>query len=60
MMESVGKQTNKPSHIFYTPCSGIWQSVFIEPVPQSYIQRVDVSGDMMGEGTLRPLWAPMS
>ncbi|TKA29110.1 hypothetical protein B0A49_13783, partial [Cryomyces minteri] len=22
----IGKQTLHPSHIFYTPCSGIWQS----------------------------------
>ncbi|ODN84559.1 hypothetical protein L202_00486 [Cryptococcus amylolentus CBS 6039] len=44
----VGKQTNIPSHIFYTPCSGIWQSVFIEPVPKTYIDKIDLSGDMWG------------
>lgn len=26
-MHPVGKQASEPSHIFYTPCSGIWQSV---------------------------------
>ncbi|WVW82312.1 hypothetical protein I302_104318 [Kwoniella bestiolae CBS 10118] len=48
----VGKQTRDPSHIFYTPCSGIWQSVFIEPVPKTYILRIDLSGDMDGVGTI--------
>ena len=27
-----GKQVNKPSGIWYTPVSGIWQSVWMEPV----------------------------
>ncbi|KZV84908.1 glycoside hydrolase family 2 protein [Exidia glandulosa HHB12029] len=30
----VGKQRVEPSHIFYTPCSGIWQTVSIESVPK--------------------------
>lgn len=56
---AVGKQVTKPSHIFYTPCSGIWQSVFIEPVPKSSILRVDVSGNMKGVGKLRTFkWDP--
>ena len=46
----VGKQTLTPSHIFYTPCTGIWQSVFIEPVAKSYIDRVDLAADMNGQG----------
>ena len=38
-----------PSHIFYTPCSGIWQSVWIEAAPRSnYITQVDLHGDMNG------------
>ena len=45
----VGKQTLNPSHIFYTPCTGIWQSVFIEPVPSDeYILWLDLDGDMYG------------
>jgi hypothetical protein len=28
-----GKQVMDPHGIWYTPCSGIWQSVWIEPVP---------------------------
>jgi len=29
-----GKQVRKPEGIWYTPCTGIWQSVWLEPVPQ--------------------------
>lgn len=32
-----GKQVLKPGGIFYTPVSGIWQTVWLEPVPSSYI-----------------------
>ncbi|EEB92252.1 hypothetical protein MPER_09268, partial [Moniliophthora perniciosa FA553] len=31
----IGKQRILPSHIFYTPCSGIWQTVSLESVPSS-------------------------
>lgn len=38
-----------PSHIFYTPCSGIWQSVWIEAAPKgNYITQLDLDGDMNG------------
>ena len=29
----IGKQTKTPSGIFYTPTSGIWQTVWLEPTP---------------------------
>lgn len=32
-----GKQVSKPSGIWYTPVSGIWQSVWIEPVPKARV-----------------------
>ncbi len=32
-----GKQTKKPGGMWYTPCSGIWQTVWLEPVPETYI-----------------------
>ena len=35
-----GKQRLKHSGIWYTPTSGIWQSVWIENVPNTYIDRV--------------------
>ncbi|ORX34846.1 glycoside hydrolase superfamily [Kockovaella imperatae] len=45
----IGKQTLNPSHIFYTPCTGIWQQVFIEPVPADHIEWIDLDGDMNGQ-----------
>ncbi|KAI0407549.1 family 2 glycosyl hydrolase [Xylaria palmicola] len=44
----IGKQTLNPSHIFYTPCSGIWQSVWLESVPVQHITQLDVAADMHG------------
>lgn len=32
-----GKQVKKPSGIWYTPVTGIWQTVWLESVPQTYI-----------------------
>lgn len=32
-----GKQINDPHGIWYTPVSGIWQTVWLENVPQTYI-----------------------
>lgn len=46
----IGKQTLHPSHIFYTPCSGIWQSVWIEQAPANYVTQLDVAADMHGSG----------
>lgn len=33
-----GKQVVKPSGIWYTPVTGIWQTVWLENVPSSYIE----------------------
>lgn len=33
-----GKQTLKPQNIYYTATSGIWQTVWIEEVPNKYIR----------------------
>ena len=32
-----GKQVNKPGGIFYTPVTGIWQTVWIEPVHPTHV-----------------------
>ncbi|RMF92423.1 MAG: glycoside hydrolase family 2 [Planctomycetota bacterium] len=32
-----GKQVKHPKGIWYTPCSGIWQTVWLEPVPTTSI-----------------------
>ncbi|KAJ3497147.1 hypothetical protein NLG97_g2121 [Lecanicillium saksenae] len=47
-MVPIGKQTRQPSHIFYRSCSGIWQTVWLESVPQNYITGLDISADMEG------------
>jgi hypothetical protein len=46
-----GKQVKKPGGIFYTPSTGIWQTVWLEPVPQKYIESLTVTTDV-GEGTV--------
>ena len=54
-----GKQKTKRGGIWYTPQSGIWQSVWLEAVPQSYVRslritpffdeaEVDISADVVG------------
>lgn len=35
-----GKQVSKPKGIWYTAVSGIWQTVWLEPVPENHITRV--------------------
>jgi beta-galactosidase/beta-glucuronidase len=35
-----GKQHNKPQGIWYTPSTGIWQTVWLEPVPETYVRGV--------------------
>jgi beta-galactosidase/beta-glucuronidase len=41
-----GKQVNKPEGIWYTPVSGIWQTVWIEPVAKKYIASVVPTPDI--------------
>lgn len=43
--EPRGKQTLNPGGIYYTPSSGIWQTVWIEPVPEKHITRVSIVTD---------------
>ncbi|MBP5770579.1 MAG: glycoside hydrolase family 2 [Bacteroidaceae bacterium] len=47
-----GKQTINPGSIWYTSCSGIWQTVWLEPVNPSYIERYEVVPDA-SNGTVR-------
>ena len=42
----LGKQSLKPGGIFYTPSSGIWQTVWLEPVTKAHISRVDLTPDV--------------
>ena len=38
-----GKQTKKRGGMWYTPVSGIWQTVWLEPVPEQFIQGISIS-----------------
>ena len=41
-----GKQERHPSGIFYTPTSGIWQTVWLEPVAESHIEKLQMIPDV--------------
>lgn len=45
-VQSRGKQKIKRGGIFYTPQSGIWQTVWLESVPEQYIQGVKITPDI--------------
>jgi len=49
-----GKQTRRPGHIFYTPCTGIWQTVWLENTPSTYITSLDLTAGMDGNGRFHP------
>ena len=44
----VGKQRNNPAGIFYTGASGIWQTVWLEPVRAAHIDKLDITPDLAG------------
>jgi hypothetical protein len=46
-----GKQVLDPKGIWYTPVTGIWQSVWLEPVPESAIRDLKLTPDI-DAGTL--------
>ena len=37
-----GKQVQKPGGMWYTPVSGIWQTVWLEVVPENYVNSIDI------------------
>jgi beta-galactosidase/beta-glucuronidase len=41
-----GKQIRKPHGIWYTPTSGLWQTVWLEPVAASYITALKIIPDV--------------
>jgi hypothetical protein len=48
-VQPLGKQRIVPTNaIYYTPTSGIWQTVWMEPVPAAYIQRLELTPDLDG------------
>ncbi|WP_164472566.1 OmpL47-type beta-barrel domain-containing protein [Cohnella candidum] len=47
--QAVGKQTvKKLGGIWYTSVSGIWQTVWLEPVSQAHIEKLDMTPDIAG------------
>ncbi|GAB2923699.1 PA14 domain-containing protein [Nonomuraea fastidiosa] len=47
--QPVGKQRLEAGNIWYTPVSGIWQTVWIEPVGKARVDRVDTVPDVPGQ-----------
>lgn len=46
----IGKQTlGRGGMIWYTPCSGIWQSVFLESAPTEHVAKLDLAAEMDGQ-----------
>lgn len=43
-----GKQVHKPGGIMYTPTTGIWQTVWLEPVPDTRIGDLIITPDVDG------------
>lgn len=44
--QPIGKQRTPGDGIFYTPTSGIWQTVWLEPVAPTYIDHLDITPDV--------------
>ena len=40
-----GKQSFRPGGIWYTPQSGIWQTVWMESVPENYVEKLTITPD---------------
>ncbi|MBY9019169.1 MAG: beta-galactosidase, partial [Candidatus Lokiarchaeota archaeon] len=47
--QEYGKQSLNPKFIFYTAVSGIWQTVWLEPVPKTYIKNYFLTPDIDNE-----------
>jgi hypothetical protein len=41
-----GKQTLDPRGFWYTAVTGIWQTVWLEPVPTNYIENIEITPDI--------------
>ena len=41
-----GKQVKEPRGIWYTAVTGIWQTVWLEPVPKTYIESIRIVPDV--------------
>ncbi|MBO4589903.1 MAG: beta-galactosidase [Bacteroidaceae bacterium] len=51
-----GKQVSKPNGIWYTSVSGIWQTVWLEPVAKHHIENLRITPDIdLGTLTVEPI-----
>ena len=50
--QPIGKQRQTGGGIFYTPTSGIWQTVWLEPTAAAHIDRLDLTPDL-GSSSLK-------
>lgn len=48
-----GKQVSKPGGIWYTPVSGIWQTVWLEEVPERHIVSAKITPSISGKVDLQ-------
>lgn len=55
-----GKQVRKPGGIWYTPTSGIWQTVWLEPVSAAYITGLKITPDVDDQAVVVRALAPHS
>jgi hypothetical protein len=53
-----GKQVRAPGGIYYTPTTGIWQTVWLEPVPKSGIESLKIVPDVDGSAVRVTVTAP--
>ncbi|HTD68154.1 MAG TPA: glycoside hydrolase family 2 TIM barrel-domain containing protein [Candidatus Limnocylindria bacterium] len=54
-----GKQVRKPGGIWYTPVSGIWQTVWLEPVSEIRIERLQITPNLDQESvTIETIFLP--
>jgi beta-galactosidase/beta-glucuronidase len=44
--QSRGKQIRNPHGIWYTPTSGIWQTVWLEPVEATHVKKIKITPDV--------------
>jgi Beta-galactosidase/beta-glucuronidase len=47
--QALGKQHPNPGSIWYTTASGIWQTVWLEPVPEAHITGLRTTPDVPGK-----------
>jgi hypothetical protein len=48
----IGKQTlTRGGMIWYTPCTGIWQTVWLESAPIQHVAKLDLAAGADGQGT---------